>query len=51
MHFMLTIGSFLLTEELFQLQLCVGNFWLTIGALLLTAGVLLGLQLGLSRSQ
>ena len=34
--FLLTIGNFLLTAELFCLQLCLGAFLLTIRASLLT---------------
>ena len=36
--FLLTVGSFLLTEELFYLQLCLGAFFLTLRAFLLTVG-------------
>ena len=35
--FLLTIGSFLFTVELFYLQLCLGAFSLTVGAILLAS--------------
>ena len=35
--FWLTVGSFLLTVDLFYLQLTISAFWLTIGVFLPTA--------------